>query len=291
MTDIPLSDEELLAHFPLEVAYPFGGEHYMLAWYDHWEGNHIILARTRKAVEQSYAGLERCKKKDLDLEPKGLFKINIVAPPPELRLFHAKSCFESEVRSFWKHISFQARELHKKTKMLPEGLVFCRNYVAKWEDSDDTEESDREHVYCKNCVDRITPVGASIVEVFMRLGWPPPEGPFSLYRSKWTTKVNAPAADPSKKLYGIGTNFGPHQEGLLIAQYDVLSGKDYLFYYQDPEEQDMSDFVGRYQNKVAAWEKKRKEDEAKSRAEWKDRDKEEKGKLISMFGPLRKVRK
>jgi hypothetical protein len=251
----------VLPEHELKVIYPHGGKHYLLHWYEHWEGNHLIIGRSIASVDKTF---QRVLDKHI-VEIKAFLQVNIVAPSEEQCKKHAKAALQSDVQLFWEIFVDRALDYHKETGKLPSKLKWCQNYSDKWVDEESLPdpEKEKEHYSCSNCNRRIAPAdGIDIEEIYL------------LNREKYLAKYNSMAhqgaatvkslallPDTSLLTYVISSDFGHHSPGLIIGKNadDLLHFERVMFFYQSPQSLDYSQFEASCKAKEEAIEREQKE--------------------------------
>ncbi len=264
--------EELLREYPLTVAYPFGGEHFLLRWHTHNEGNHLIIAKTKRLAEKAFEIVFR--EEDIGLDIKEYLRVEIVAPDAEMVLRYAKEQYQFREKEFWSNVGYTARRFVDDGESLPETIVACTSYCHKHEDEEDEikEEDDSQHYSCKNCVRGFSVVGISTEGFF----WNNREKPY--VESRRYVSLAKPL-DPQRKLFvcykSHGVDFHEYDSERFITPP--------LFLYHEIETLDAKPFVDRIAElKRQAKEQRAREDALRKLKREMDKAKE-KADFFAMF--------
>jgi hypothetical protein len=229
--------------YDLKVYYPFGGPHYLIRWYEHDEGHHIILCRNKTSVEAAILPVNR---KFGPVKCKEYMKVDIVAPSEEIISAYAKKQFENEVGLFWQYYGSLAKSYKERFHRLPSKLKNCKKFKSRWENPSEDDLDKKNHYSCANCHGGLLPVTGTAEEVFLEHR--------DAYRKETERSYKQPksyyppkeAYDPSLPLYRASPNFGHHSSGVdLLGTEDlvVVESLQMLFFYQNPEEQDKTSLL------------------------------------------------
>lgn len=212
MALVPL--EQLLEWYPVKVAYPGGGIHYLLEWYTHGEQWHTILGRTPRQVDLMF--LEAMQKPH-DYNARDHFelgqylKVEIVAPPVDYLPIYALQRWQAEVRDFWRTIvceCYSADENGEYAYRPPPGIIFCPNHAPTDPD-------------CEDCMMGMRPVEGTLESVYLarrdtyralhhRKPYVDPHPRFKMGPSR------ARVSGPEEKVQVLTHSPGHHQQGTRI---------------------------------------------------------------------------
>lgn len=219
----------------IKVHFPHGGVWRMLRWHEADCGHHLIMARTHKGV---MAALRAALVKEPDLEIRGYWEIDVVAPSPKMNQ-EAEVILDQHAEAGFRHyIESVAYEMLRMGVELPKPLRACDRYQQRHEHSYRVgEESRKLHIGCKNC-ERGVIIDIPDFSSFFKQRRAAIEAHEAaareVARAKLTTKPNrtilgepvaaesraVPAKD-GKAVRAALAEFGPHCEGVVLKDFKV----------------------------------------------------------------------
>lgn len=254
----------------LKVAYPLGGEHVCLVWYERNRGHHVIVARSESACA---AAFRRVLAVHGPVELKSYEALQLVAPPDSLKERHAREELLHERDTFWTVYMSMALEYERRHGRLPKLFARCTEKV---------EPDDDFHCDCTCRGRRVLLTTGDLDSEFMKrrdayLKRFPRRDPDGFSPSK------AAAADPTLELFAATAQFGHHCTGVAMGE-DGTTMSPVLFFYQRPRALPR----GQLQQLVDAAMKVEKERLAARHRDWdakkRQRDLDDDAEVEAMFG-------
>lgn len=220
----------------LRVIYPYGGVHFMLKWFTHNRGSHIILAKSKSALEQTAKSvLSKISNVD-EAKCQSYHKIDIVFPTDNFVKEAFLKILEQEARDFAYTYGSLVHSYVDNGLALPSTLKKCHCVP-----SDDYDHShDYDCIFCygtgisiKNgtWVEHYLPIRAQyITDINNR----------TKRSSQWKIS-QAPIVQSDDGVFAVAPEFGDHQSGIFINQLNDHID-DVLFFFKEIQEEDASFF-------------------------------------------------
>lgn len=292
-----LPEAKILKLFGPKAKYPHGGEHKLLMWYEHNEGNHILVAKTEKALLETWVGVYA--KEDGGLEPKEFWDVTIVDPPASIIKDIAMENYRRSVDWFkWYIYNHVASEVRDQGKPLRPGFWKCTDYKCRGyeegdEDWDDrpTEEDDPNHGSCANCREGLNSSYPFETNHDLLIDWWMTESPERHYSLQ---KVDAPHEKPvfsegrEGALHVVSMDSGHHRPGVGIKESNSYYNdegqphfpKEILFWFQGIKRDRVpKDFV----EITKIWEKGRKQRQKETFKKYEDEKRARERKELAVF--------
>ena len=260
----------------IKVAYPFGGKHYIANWHEHSEGNHVVIAHSKMAVESTLKSIIEFH--GTSTMVKYFAEVDIVCAPEYYHKIAYDLVREDEIEQFAREVTTMLLSLANDGFEIPIGKV-----CSKFEFISNNSSYDYEYHYdCKNCTDKII-LPCSKEELYNKYydtftilnkernkhnkSIMHPESSYK--ETMWLSK--APVCDDATDLKYITTNFGHHSTGLNFKDSfkdsaNASNVKRILFFYKEIQQFDCSQFV-KITNKM-------KEDKKQATALWANSNEE-----------------
>jgi hypothetical protein len=266
---------------PLKVYFPHGGKHFVAQFWTHNEQNQIVVARSLSALDRT---LNLLIEEDCDLQVNEILEVNIVSPPEslcEMAKIEARRILTSQ---FFKLITFYIKELVDNKFEMPKAFKPCPKWETEYKDI--SRKDDKNHLFCKNCYEKIALNALS------------PEEFYEKYHSKWESIfenrkpfVNelavysyAGSSTAKDELWYVDSDFGHHSSGVRFRLVDMadkcVNTYPVLFYFHKIKEIDNSKYTDLLKKNKTKKQKKEKLNKIKF-AEHLKKEKEERYNKIS----------
>ena len=250
MTTDPPTLEQLLADFPLPAVYRHGGPHLLLRWTDPDRQGQLMLQPVRAGGERDarrvlLAGARLSLSADARPRSLVLSRIDVVAPPPSLRVALARRLLAEEARAFWWTAQAEVQiACEESGRPRPSWLVPC----PACEGSEPREEAP----LCGRCLGHgWTLAGdedAGLARYLaLRTRWLA-VGDDRLARSGARPRAperpsSAPEAAEGEALWAAFAEHRPHGRGTYVAPMTEASPKPLLLFRPGPD-LDPAEFAG-----------------------------------------------
>jgi hypothetical protein len=211
---------------PLKVYYPYGGHKFLLKWYEHDEGNNIILASSEQGIKEI---VQRIVYKYPDMEVRDFCEIEIVAPSNHLSEIAAEYKTQGRIAEFHRAMIGYLHELIRNNVPLPSPFAICSNYESSEdfaEERDSDHETDtwarEEHYDCRNCKNKIQMGGMTPKQLYEQYAeqWYAKHPIRDYTNERWVVSQAEPAKD-DEPLWSVVTSFGHHSDGLVLEEVNV----------------------------------------------------------------------
>lgn len=204
--------------FQLKVAYPYGGEHFLLEWQTRGSGNHVVISRSEKGIDSTVKRL---------LENSGMVRfgqyllVDIVAPSHAMKLSHANNEMLLDFNEFLNNVGDAVVSSAENGLSLPDGIRSC---PEKRLDGD-------YHFGCETCGGyRYVMDNDDPQELYKR----------NIHKierkeSQHKLSVSSAAEMDNRTLHAVRRDFGHHRAGLLISRYGSSADcfSDVNFFYHE----------------------------------------------------------
>lgn len=207
---------------PLKVYYPYGGRHFVLRWHTHNTQHSIIIVRNPIQLSQI---LNRILDKNLDIEIREGYEVNIVAPPVSLCENAMVLANRELVTEFTREVCcYMKYNVLDKGRKMPPLFLHCDSWAPKkhyYIDSngteiehieDTSENDDPKHYDCANCELRVKLSGITTDKFY------------DLYHDIWHEHLALSALrmengnqKPYPKAQYSQALIAPSEEGLMFA--------------------------------------------------------------------------
>lgn len=149
---------------PFEVWNPFSGRWFVFHWWTDHDRGHLAFASTEDGLLDVATNVFQ---KEPYAECKGVLEIEVVAPSDLMSQIANKHDLEEEVMHFSYEIFGQLAYARDAGKTLPSMFVTCPKYQPE-EDVTDDDWAREKHYGCQNCMNGISLVGMTKVELHAR---------------------------------------------------------------------------------------------------------------------------
>lgn len=233
MSSLTAPPDELLVRMPL------GGRRLMLRWWTDDKRGHIVLARCRRAIEETAA---RIFAEDFDAKITHYEMIDLVAPSPRMQAAARESNRHDRIFKFHREIASAIETVMKAGHAIPGPFARCTEYAPD-ESVDINEWARARHYGCDNCVDTLRLINGvtpeSLYETYYD-AWcaAQPAGPHWCSRDlKGLYMSRAPVAQDGEPLRYAYADFGHHASGIELQTVSASDDahaihSDVLFFYR-----------------------------------------------------------
>ena len=229
---------------PFEVWNPFSGRWFVFHWWTDHDRGHLAFASTEDGLLDVATNVFQ---KEPYAECKGVLEIEVVAPSDLMSQIANKHDLEEEVMHFSYEIFGQLAYARDAGKTLPSMFVTCPKYQPE-EDVTDDDWAREKHYGCQNCMNGISLVGMTKVELHARFydDWEKTKEDRTRHRRSDPPQLKrapstAPKASDDDTLWYARANFGHHAGGVELHEVDLAESdahrpgcltKDTLFFYR-----------------------------------------------------------
>lgn len=134
--------------------YPLLGQHHLIQYYSHNEGNYVIIAKSESAAIRCLDELNNYKDGYLLESVKFAEKVDIVSYPKRLFLSWAQKQYKTEKSCWVGELSEQACKLYEAENKIVSPFLKCNNYKPSYrikKSDDDYDKHLENHWVCENC--------------------------------------------------------------------------------------------------------------------------------------------
>lgn len=209
------------------VHYPFSGRRFLLLWCTENEGNHLVVARSRRAMAIAARGIvakHRAEARFLEAH-----NVELIGPSLAFRAEVANAKREEAIERFRWEASLAVSDLFDAGRPIPAPFAACEASVS---------DGDKRHAGCNKCMYGVRLIGMT------------PETLFGTFAARWATTMRQPRrlrssttalkpcpaapSDAENQLAAVA-RFGDHRKGIVIGSPASVSdamNDNVLFWYR-----------------------------------------------------------